>query len=289
MNVAIILNWCASNDSIKCIDSVLAYCRGIDRIIVVDNNSPSNDFEKISIWVDERQLQEVVVVLKNDVNNGYAGGNNFGIRWCRKNLNVKYYWIINNDAFVKSDAFQPMITIVEQKKKLIVGSVVLNAASGMVECYGGGILYSLLGKAKLFGKGLPIDKVQNEIETPDYIMGCSMLISNDLISEVGYMDESYFMYSEELDLQTRAKNCGYDLAVAKSSIVYHEGSKSSGRGDFYHYYRNRSAIKYNKKYFGVYHAFISCLLLSLITIFLEYKKPKNIIAGLNGAFAGLNA
>ena len=152
----------------------------------------------------------------------------------------------------------------------------------------GGWLYPILGKSKLMGAGLALEHVIESNLQPDYLMGCSLAFSRRLVDEIGLMDESYFMYSEEVDWQLRAIRKDYSLTVIESSRVNHVGAMSSGgHGEFYHYYRNRAAIMFNRKFYGTAFALLSAINLSLITILLEYHSPRNVISGVKGAFAGI--
>ncbi|TWI56592.1 hypothetical protein IQ22_01043 [Pseudomonas duriflava] len=286
MNVAMVLNYKAPKESISCAESVLEYCKSIDHIVLIDNDSQDGSYDVMKAWKESRSLDNVSV-LASPHNNGYAGGNNFGMKWARENLDVTHFWILNNDAYVKNDAFKPLLAKITENKRTIAGSVIFSSQTGKVECYGGGILYPLLGKSKLLGKDLSAEELQNFSQEPDYIMGCSLAFNVSVIDEIGYMDESYFMYSEEVDWEHQAKQRGIALHVARDSHLYHYGSMSSGgRSAFYHYFRNRAATRFNKKFYGAPYALTSAILLSGITLLQEYKSPKLAWSGIKGAFKG---
>jgi len=226
-------------------------------------------------------------VLASPRNDGYAGGNNYGMRWALDNLAVKHFWVVNNDAYVKDDAFAPLLAELQRAPKTIVGSVILSSQTGRLECYGGGILSPLLGKSKLLGKDIEVSEISKLDREPDYIMGCSMAFCASLLTEIGFMDEAYFMYSEEVDWQHQAKRKGVALKVSPESQLYHYGSMSSGgRSAFYHYFRNRAATRFNRKFHGTSYALVSAVLLSGITVLKEFKNPKLAWSGVKGAFKG---
>tara|TARA_R110000782_G_scaffold54571_2_gene115291 strand:+ start:6413 stop:7306 length:894 start_codon:yes stop_codon:yes gene_type:complete len=289
MNVVIVLNWCAAKETIECVNSILGGCPDIDLVCVVDNCSPDGSMDVLTEWLQsKRNDTNSIMLVKNSENSGYAGGNNFGLRKVLERFHsVENFWLFNNDAYVKEDAFGPLLDVLAEDSKAICGSVVLSSKDDTLECFGGGLLYPLLGKARLLGKGKSLSGL-GAIGLPDYIMGCSMAFSRKLLDEVGFMDESYFMYSEEIDWQFRAREKGFYIAVADNSIIYHHGSMSSGgRGAFYHFYRNRAAIMFNKKFYGARFALLSAAILSLITLSQELIHPSVALAGIRGAFAGL--
>ena len=118
--------------------------------------------------------------------------------------------------------------------------------------------------------------------------GCSLAFSAALTEEIGLMDEEYFMYFEEVDWQYRAKRFGVSTKVIPESRLYHYGSLSLGnRSAFYHYYRNRAATRFNKRFYGPAFAIVSAFLLSAVTTVKEYKNPTLAWSGIKGAFKGV--
>lgn len=287
MNVAIVLNYKAATETIACVGSILDNCLGVGHVVIVDNDSGDGSVEAIERWLQEERLGSVTFLI-NSSNNGYAGGNNLGLRWALENLQVDNFWIVNNDAYVESDAFSPLLNALQNNEKQFVGSVILNARDGSVECYGGGKLYPLLGKAKLLGKGTRLEEALLQRDMPDYLMGCSLAFPASLVQCVGLMDEDYFMYSEEVDWQYRARRFGFSIKVVPESQIFHYGSLSSGgKSAFYHYYRNRAATRFNKKFYGIFYSFVSACFLSAITVVREFKNPLLAWSGVKGAFKGV--
>ncbi|WP_028239922.1 glycosyltransferase family 2 protein [Stutzerimonas azotifigens] len=288
MNVALILNYKAATETVSCAESLLAHCPALDHVVIVDNDSQDGSVEALKAWREAKEPTRATV-LANPENNGYAGGNNFGLRWALEHLDVEYFWVVNNDTYVDSDAFQPLLEALRENDRQFVGSAVLSSDSGKLECFGGGKLYPLLGKARLLGKGQTVEEVLATGEQPDYVMGCSLAFSAALIERVGMMDETYFMYSEEVDWQFRARRHGVGIRVVPQSRVYHYGSLASngGRSAFYHYYRNRAATRFNKRFYGPAFALASACFLSAITVAKEIRHPALAWSGIKGAFKGV--
>ena len=64
-----------------------------------------------------------------------------------------------------------------------------------------------LGKTRLIGKGLHLNNLQEAgNKRLDFLMGASLLVSKEVVDQVGLMEEGYFMYNEEADWQWRAEN-----------------------------------------------------------------------------------
>lgn len=289
MNVALILNYKAATETISCAESLLAHCATIDHIVVVDNDSQDGSAAALQQWL-ETNAHPNVTLLCNPENSGYAGGNNYGLRWAEENLQPTHYWVVNNDTYVDSDAFSPLLQALQENHRQFVGSIVLSADTGRLECYGGGKLYPILGKARLLGKNQSIEAMQKQQVpyNPDYIMGCSLAFSAQLLKEIGLMDEQYFMYFEEVDWQYRARRFGISSRVIPASRLFHYGSLSLGsRSAFYHYYRNRAATRFNKRFYGSVFALTSAFLLSAVTTIKEFRNPTLAWSGIKGAFKGV--
>jgi GT2 family glycosyltransferase len=104
----------------------------------------------------------------------------------------------------------------------------------------------------------------------DYIIGASMLVRRDLIKEVGYMDESYFLYYEELDWTLRSKAKGWHIDLLPEVHIYHKEGASISRDQ-----RRASLlsdkclivnrVRLSKKFFPAYSMFVYFSLLIVLT------------------------
>jgi GT2 family glycosyltransferase len=158
----------------------------------------------------------------------------------------------------------------------------------IVQCVGGGTVYPWLGKTRLIGKNAERAQLSTlDLPTPDYLMGASMLVSRRVIEQVGLMDERYFMYSEEVDWQRRAATRGITCQVSLDSFARHGDSGSTkGKSHLFHFYRNRAAIMYNRKFHSTTCCVVSSLALASITVLQNSRSPKNIRYGLKGISEG---
>jgi GT2 family glycosyltransferase len=101
------------------------------------------------------------------------------------------------------------------------------------------------------------------------------------------MDERYFMYSEEVDWQRRAATRGITCQVSLDSFARHGDSGSTkGKSHLFHFYRNRAAIMYNRKFHSTTCCVVSSLALASITVLQNSRSPKNIRYGLKGISEG---
>lgn len=310
-----ILNWKAAHETLKCLESVLECCPG-EEVIVLDNGSGDGSLEIIAKYLagkgerylkigeeqvtkarcsssrkDEGGTKRRIVLIQNRGNYGYAGGNNIGIRWALLQEVCDYVWIINNDVLIDFETLPSLLSVAEAREDVgFVGSVIRYLeAPLMIQCYGGGKVMPLLGKTRLYMKNRPIDQLSSADEREiDYVMGASLLVRRNVLDDIGLMDESYFMYSEEVDWQYRAKAKGWGIAVSSSSFVYHgDSSSNSVKSYLFHYYRNRAAIMFTRKFYGLLPSIIAAANLGCITILQNWKNVKRVIYGIKGVIHGL--
>jgi len=301
---AIVLNWNGAEQTLQCIDSLEA-CGSIP-IVIIDNDSQPEDYQKLLSYMAGLDAQETLVTTQADVkhqdrryarclirnsgNFGYAGGNNVGIDYAYR-AGYDYFWIVNNDVTVEAGALHALLeTMLCDPYCGFSASVLVYADNpDSVQCVGGGTIYPWLGKTKLIGKDLDRSRLHlAELPKPDYLMGASMLVSREVIQRVGLMDERYFMYSEEVDWQRRAAVEGIGCQVSRGSFARHGDSGSTkGKSHLFHFYRNRAAIMYNRKFHSMTCCIVSSLALASITVLQNRRSLKNIRYGLKGISEGL--
>jgi GT2 family glycosyltransferase len=140
----------------------------------------------------------------------------------------------------------------------LCGSTLLNyRRPHRVDALGGAIYCRWLGLAWHLGRWrnwCQSGNVAAVERSMDYVVGASILVTRRFLEEVGMMDESYFLYYEELDWATRARG-RFALAYASESIVYHKVGGSIGTSScpgkkslVSDFYTVRNRLKYTRKH-----------------------------------------
>lgn len=193
-------------------------------IIIVQNGVAS----ALDIGTIRKLNHHVTELIHNPENVGYARGNNLGIK---KALNQKadYILLLNDDTTVAPDFLN--ILVEEGEKSADVGIL------------GSKIYYSKQPKKIWFAgakfdpktcrlSDLNSDDIHSEInEKPfysDYITGCALLIKRKLVEKIGFLDERFFLYWEDVDWGLRAQYAGFCNLSVPSSHIWHKASVSSG-------------------------------------------------------------
>ena len=214
----IVLNWNNCRDTLICLNSLEKLNYPNYRLLVVDNGSDDDSVVCI------RGAYPNLELIETGRNLGFAGGNNVGIRYALER-GADYVWLLNNDTKVDPRALTAMVEAAESDSRIgAVGSVLYYMDEPeRMQAWGGGWV-SLLSGVTGHYKG-PVDHGKL-----DYITGASLLIRASTLREVGYLDERYFMYWEDVDLCFRIRRQGWKLAVADQSFVFHREGATKGKG-----------------------------------------------------------
>jgi GT2 family glycosyltransferase len=197
------------------------------------------DIVLLNMKVQDFELCQKIplIMLEARINGGYAAGNNLGMRFAL-NVGVDACWILNNDTVIESTAFAAMRDrLFASHKPGMCGALICNFQDRQtVQCRAGGHTNKWTGLSVLNGKGLSIAEARRtspeEVEQGvNFIFGACNMVSRTFIEQVGFMDEGYFLYSEEQDWAYRSKG-RFDVVYAPDAIVYHKGGASTGWNDY---------------------------------------------------------
>ena len=243
---SIILNYNGADDTIACLRSLYSLNEVPFPIIVVDNHSTDTSCSTVlqawRQWADPVVTSGVPVLpttravfLQLSVNNGYAAGNNAGIRCALSYPSCQAVWVLNNDTEVRSDTLTGLCGCLNAHPEaaLTGATLVFAHARNLVQCAAGFSINRYCGTTPaVCGHGalddvlrLPVAEVARKL---NYLCGASMLIRREVFDRIGLFREDYFLYYEDTEFCLRAQRAGFLLAWAPSSIVYHKEGSSTG-------------------------------------------------------------
>lgn len=257
-NIAlVIVNWNGFADTALCLASVKRLQKkGVNlETIIVDNGSKDDSVAKISKefpWVTMLVLPE---------NLGFTGGNNTGMKYAM-GRGADYIWLLNNDTIVDPQALK-LADVFRDANVGVAGSKIFFAPGhefhknrytknelGKVFWYAGG----LVDWANMYASHRGVDEVDvGQFDAPTdtpFVTGCSMMIRREVIELVGYLDDNYYLYLEDLDYCLRAARAGYRLVYNPTSVIWHVNAGSSGgAGNPIHdYYITRNRLRVGLRY-----------------------------------------
>ena len=101
----VILHYITSEDTMNCVTSIREKCMNCP-IVIVDNSSPNDSYNHLSVKYMDDVLTDVIKLKKNE---GFARGNNAGIAYMRKKYDPDFICVLNNDTLILSDHFDALI------------------------------------------------------------------------------------------------------------------------------------------------------------------------------------
>lgn len=236
----IILNYNGADVVIKCMQTVLDTDYPNFEVIFVDNNSTDGSYESIvSQFGTDRRL----ILVKNDVNKGFAEGNNVGLNYAKGS----YITLLNNDTEVERNWLTEVIRVAESEKKIgIIQSKiffwynrdVLESAGAFIDKCGYGFERGLIKNSK---------DLYNRVEEIFYANGAAVTIKRKSLERMSsgkneLFDPDFFFAYEDVDLSWRMRLAGYKTVIAPCSIVYHRRSTTTSRKRgrlVFHHCKNR--------------------------------------------------
>ena len=246
----VIVNWNTCALLQRCLETVFAsrgeFCQ---RVIVVDNDSSDSSANMVASLFPKAEL------IVSDSNVGYPRANNIGLRHLGYHSASqvdddapRYALLLNPDTELPPDALARMLCFMDSrpdvgaagpKLVLLDGSLDKACRRGfptpLVSFYHFAGLSRLFPNSKRFGRYNMSFADENQDTEVDSVVGAFMLIRKAAIARSGLLDESFFMYGEDLDWAYRIQRAGYKIWYHSAVTVRHvkrAASSQSGRARF---------------------------------------------------------
>lgn len=253
MNLSIVIvNYRTFDMTRDTVNSILEYSYPFTyEVIVVDNASGDDSLERL-----EDCFKDKVTFIASSENNGFASGNNQAL----KRVNGDYVLLLNSDTVVWENTLESIYDYMESHGDVgACGCRVLLESGELDKACKRTFpnvknsffrLFHIPTKSKDDNYNLT-DLPDGEVYEIDCLTGAFMFIRKEALDEVGLLDESFFMYGEDIDLCYRIKHAGWKIVYyGKSSITHFKGASSKKQKnkliyEFYHamyiYYKKHHA------------------------------------------------
>lgn len=200
----------------ECLDSIYNVHDTSYEVIVIDNDSQDDTFE----WLNQYNN---LIFKQLDKNYGFSHAVNEGIQLAQG----KYVLLLNNDTVIESDFLGQLVNTMEQDTQIFGVSSKMIAYHNRNIIDDAGDEYNLLGWAKKRGDGQPVELFTQPQQVFSACAGAA-LYRKSIFDEIGYFDEKFFAYMEDIDISYRANIYGYKNVYSPKAKVYHIGSATSG-------------------------------------------------------------
>jgi N-acetylglucosaminyl-diphospho-decaprenol L-rhamnosyltransferase len=229
-------------------------------VVVVDNGSTDGSQEMLV-----REYPQVKLI-QNSKNEGLSRASNQGIRV----TNGKYVLLLNNDTIVNK-SLDKLVKFLDKNPAVgAVGGKLLNEDGSIQSCYNH---FSTLGEefliatrlGELFRPGYPSIMVAENIKPVDWMSSACLLVRRSTLDQVGLLDEGYFIYGDEADLQYRTKKAGWEIYYLPEVTTLHYGGRSMNRWPRRKMVYRGKMLFYKKNY-TKFHLFILRIMLVWLSI-----------------------
>lgn len=225
----VVLHYNGLADTLECLES-LATVRSEDVVVwVVDNASTDDPTAAINDRFSWCRLQ------RNPTNEGWAGGNNVGIRLALQ-AGCDWVLLLNNDTRVSPRIVDRLLVAATADDRLGVIGPLINEWEPADQIQTACCFFNPVDSPAMLASRMPavstdtVESLSQPVVLPtDIVNGCCMMIRTDVIRNIGMIDEAFFLVHEESDFCLRVNEAGYRCGVLAESHVWHKHSASFGR------------------------------------------------------------
>lgn len=251
--------------------TLLSVYKAIDNlkveIIVVDNASADESCEMV-----KSKFPEVILIANKD-NLGFSRANNQGIEISKG----RHVLLLNPDTVISEDTLTKTVSFLDQTPNAGALGVRMIDGTGqfLPESKRGlptpaAAFYKMSGLSKIFPKsrtfGVYHQGFLDEFQTNkvDILSGAFMMIKKEVLDKVGWLDESFFMYGEDIDLSYRIVKAGYNnYYFADTTIIHYKGESTKKHSVNYVKIFYQAMAKFADKHFSRQKGFLFSALINL--------------------------
>ena len=239
----------------QCLHSTVKACTGLEaEIFVIDNNSVDGSVKMV------REKFPTVHLIENKDNKGFSKANNQAIRKAKG----RYILLLNPDTLVEDDTLRKSVQFMDEHPdagglgvKMLdgKGKFLPESKRGLptppvafFKIFG---LSAIFPKSKVFGRyhlGF-LDK--DKIHTVDILAGAFMMLRKEILDQIGFLDETFFMYGEDIDLSYRITQAGFkNYYFPETRIIHYKGESTKKSSLNYVFMFYNAMIIFAKKHYS---------------------------------------
>lgn len=234
-------------------------------IIIVDNASTQPGMDQISL------LNPSLRWIQNSENVGFAAANNQAIQIALG----EFIWLLNPDTIIYPNSLDALVEAMRSNNKLGAAGSLLRSVKGdfQISCSPFPNLRREFVRLFHLEGIIPISSYDmkdwklTEPHLVDNIQGASLLVRKSALDQIGELDENYFMYTEEVDLNFRLRKNNWLNVWVPASQILHYGGESTRQARmemFLELYKTK--IYFFRKHYGIVSAFLYKVILSIAAL-----------------------
>ncbi len=228
----------------QCLQSVLGAIKSFDaEVFVVDNNSVDGSVAMV------KEKFATVKLVESHKNIGFSAANNIAI----KKATGTYVLLLNPDTVVEEDTFSKCLYYLDNHPDVgALGVKMIDGKGKFLPESKRGLpsprvsFYKIFGLSKLFPKSKEFGRYhlsylpENKTNEVDVLCGAFMMIRKKVLDAAGLLDETFFMYGEDIDLSWRIQKAGFRIIYFPETTIIHykgESTKKSSLNYVYLFYK----------------------------------------------------
>jgi GT2 family glycosyltransferase len=279
-----IINYCTGPMTLACVASVLADIGDLDaHVVVVDNASDDGSAEEIAAWIRAQPEGTPVTLVRSARNTGFSGGHNEGMGAAP----ADYYLILNSDAVLRPGFLNTILAAVDANPEagLIAPQIETDEGAVQVSCFR---FHSPLSELIRGARSGPVTCIlrrhvvalqppvdPSEIEWASF---ACILLRGRMVTEIGPMDESYFLYFEDAEYCLRARRAGWRIALEPRAVAVHfrggsgpvKAMEKAGRRLPAYFYHSRA--RFFRQAYGLMGLALANLMWSLGRMIAQFRR-----------------
>jgi hypothetical protein len=238
----VILHFNRAETTISCLQAVMVSDYRNYEVVIVDNGSKNDSVDFIRSQYPDQ------VILETGENLGYAGGNNYGIRYFLEK-DIDYVLILNDDAILAPDTLSLLSLAAEDHPRAgFLAPIVLMKEQPEV-IFSVGMRFNEVFNPIHNGLGEVNQGQYSQILQMDALTGSALLVSRQVIEKIGMLDERFFLYFEEVDWCYRGKQAGFEIIAIPQAHVWHPDTRVRDENSILlSYYLTRNSLYFLKKH-----------------------------------------
>ncbi|MEM9739553.1 MAG: glycosyltransferase family 2 protein [Pseudomonadota bacterium] len=224
--VVSIINYRTADLTLACATSVLSDLEGIDgQVVILDNQSRDGSVETIEGWLSENS-DRPVCLIRSKTNSGFSGGHNQVFTA----MQAEYFLVLNSDAVIRPGFFAKLLSVADAKSGTGIIAPRIETEDGTTqisrfrfpgpqsEFIRGAATAQLTALMKKHIVALSPPVTEDLVE---WVSFACVLLRAEMVSDIGPMDEGYFLYFEDCEYCLRARKKGWRITLADEAVAVH--------------------------------------------------------------------
>ena len=256
----------------QCLRSVEIAIKNIDaEVFVVDNNSVDGSLKMLN------EKFSWVKLIANKDNLGFSKANNQAIAFAKG----EYVLLLNPDTVVENDTFTKVIDYMDNHSDAGgLGVKMIDGKGNFLPESKRGLptpevaFYKIFGLSKIFPDSKRFGKYHlsyldnNQIHEIEILAGAFMLMRKSVLDKIGFLDEDFFMYGEDIDLSYRIIKAGYkNIYYPETRIIHYKGESTKKSSVNYVFIFYNAMIIFARKHFSQKNAKLFSFLINIAIYF----------------------